>query len=466
LAANFIIEPQRESPLAREVDVLVAGGGIAGCFAAIAAARSGARALIIERFGALGGNMGPGLIQGGSLIYFASIAGGAPALTREFWRRMEALRGPNAVSNSREAAAASYAITKMLLEAGGEMMLSARACDPLVEGQAVAGLFVETKSGRRAIRARVVIDATGEADIAARAAAPMFHPGDPVSDEVERAIEKLKPEFSNWSSAEDGRFRGTTNMGCGFQIAGIDWARAVAHEQAGNALPLGPGQNLAYEQVEVKGIGLVSLLAVDSRPPKLPKGRFHPPDRSGELLEGRLEVNGPIDAGNAEHISALELRSRMFLFETVERLRASVPGFEQAYLLQVAPYLHSRGGTCIDGEYFVSAVDMLNRSRFDDVVFVATLVDDAGAEIGPRCDVPYRAMLPRGMDGLIAVGRSASHRRLLRTRPNAMLFGIAGGAAAAIATQTHTTPKTLDVKVLQRRLLSEGVHLGDCELGR
>ena len=281
MPANIIIEPQREIPVIREVDVLIAGGGIAGCFAAITAARSGVRTLLIERFGALGGNMGPGLIQGGSLIYFQSISGGPPNLTREFWGRMEILRGEKVVSNSREASAASYAITKMLLEAGGEVVLSARASDPIVEGKTVTGLLVETKSGRRAIRAKVVIDATGEADLPARAGAPMFHPGEPVSDEIAHAIKKLKPEFPNWGSAEDGRFRGTTNMGCGFQIAGIDWARALAHEQAGNDLPLGPGQNLAYEQVEIKGIGLVSLLATDHRPPKLPPGRFSPPQRGG-----------------------------------------------------------------------------------------------------------------------------------------------------------------------------------------
>ena len=87
------VNEQLQTPVAREVDVLVAGGGIAGCFAAITAARMGARTLVVDRFGQLGGNMGPGLIAGGTLVYFGSIVGGKPSLVKEFLKRVADLHG-------------------------------------------------------------------------------------------------------------------------------------------------------------------------------------------------------------------------------------------------------------------------------------------------------------------------------------------------------------------------------------
>ena len=451
------VTEERKTAVARVVDVLVAGGGIAGCFAAIAAARMGAQTLVIDRFGQLGGNMGPGLIAGGSLEYFGSIIGGKPTLVKEFLKRVAATRGRNS-GNVRKAGAASFVATSMLLEAGAEIMLSTYLCDPIVSDGTVQGVFIENKSGRRAILARTVLDASGEADVAARAGAPMFRATDVVSPAILDAMAQLKPRFPKWSGAELSRFCGLPSFGCGYQIAGIDGARAKAFQDSEDSTSV--DETFPRER-ELDGLGTISF----SPSPGQVAATCDP---GSELLEGRLEARPEMevgkvktDPGNGDHMSKLELHARLFLFEVVQRLRGSVPGFERAYLAQVAPYLHCRGGTCIDGEYFVTAIDMLNGSRFDDVIFVPALVDDHGRQIGLSCDVPYRSMLPQRLDGLLAIGRSASHRRLLRTRPNCMVYGIVAGTAAAMAAHDGTTARTVDMPVLQQHLLDGGVHLGD-----
>ncbi len=451
------VTEQRRTPVAREVDVLVAGGGIAGCFAAITAAQMGARTMVVDRFGQLGGNMGPGLIAGGTLAYFGSIVGGPPALTKEFLRRVAGLRG-HSRGNVHKASAASYVATKMLVDADAEITLSTFLCDPIVSDGTVKGAFIENKSGRQAILSKTVLEASGEADVAARAGAPMFRAPDVVSQDILDAMEKLKPQFPKWSGAELSRFCGLPSLGCGYQVAGIEGARAREFLDSGeNDLGADPFQ----QEREIDGLGVVYF---SPSPSQIAAGC----GAESKLLQGRLEVKNEtevgkvkIDAGNGDHISKLELHARLYMFEVVEQLRTSVPGFEKAYLAQLGPYLHCRGGTCIDGEHFVTAIDMLNRSRFDDVIFVPALVDDHGRQIGPNCDAPYRSMVPKGLDGLLAIGRSASHRRLLRTRPNAMLYGIAAGAAAAIAAQDDTTARTVDMKTLQRYLLDARVFLGD-----
>ena len=451
------VNEQLQTPVAREVDVLVAGGGIAGCFAAITAARMGARTLVVDRFGQLGGNMGPGLIAGGTLVYFGSIVGGKPSLVKEFLKRVADLHGRSS-RNVRKAGAASYVATKMLLDAGGEILLSTYLCDPIVSDGKVKGLFIENKSGRQAILARTVLDASGEADVSARAGAPMFRATDVVSQEILDAMEKLQPQFPEWSGPEVSRFCGLPSFGCGYQIAGVDGERARKFLDGADIESVGEQFN---QERELEGIGTVFF---SPSPRNIAAGC----EVGTDLLEGRLEAKNEMevgkimtDPGNGDHISMLELHVRLYMFEVVEQLRASVPGFESAYLAQVGPYFHCRGGTCIDGEYFVTAIDMLNCSRFDDAIFIAALVDDHGRHIMPNCDVPYRSMLPKELDGILAIGRSASHRRLLRTRPNCMLYGIAAGTAAAMAAQDNTTARTVNMKTLQAHLVDAGIFLGD-----
>ena len=455
-----------------DYDVTIAGCGIAGTFAAITAARQGAHTLVIDRFGMIGGNMGPGYMQGGGLVYFGSIAGGPPNLVREFHERMAQHRSApagavpwdrepdispeigtqmmaaGAAAWDQEPTVASFVASQMLSEAGVTPLLSAYASDPIIMDGRVVGLHVETVSGRVEVKPKVTIDATGEAAVAARAGCPMLRPGDARSKEVLDAIEQMKPSYPNFGGAEMAKVMGIPSMGGYVLVAGVDSDAYEAHLAKGGKPCVVGDLDFSRRTEHIDGVGEIEF--------QLNRGKAS----AGALAGLRLEIKNVPDAGDARVLSELEFRSRMFCFETVQLMRKHTPGCERAYLVFVSPFLGCRGGTCIDGEYPLTAADMAASRRFDDVIYVAQLVTDKGKPTGNQCDVPYRVLLPKGVDGLLCAGRSASHRRLLRTRPNCMLQGIAAGTAAALAVETKTTPKSLNRRELQRRLTQQGVFLG------
>ena len=452
-------------------DIVVAGAGVAGTFAAVAAARAGAKTRVIERFGMVGGNMGPGYMQGGSLVYFGSIRGGPTDLVREFHGRLAKRRAPMPVpwdnetdieesvgarmmrlgvtAWDQEPAIASYVASKMMEEAAVDFILSAYVADPILEDGAIKGVFVETVSGRVAVHAKVVIDATGEAAVAARAGCPMLRPGDARPQETLDAIERMKKDYPHFGGAEMAKLMGTPSMGAYVLVAGVDSDAYGAHLQAEGSPCRADGHDLSRRTETIPGVGAVEF--------QLNRGKASAPGVAGL----RLEIKNVPDAGDAEVLSRLEFRARLFCFETVQLMREHTPGCGNAYLVFVSPFLGCRGGTCIDGEYQLTAADMAADRRFDDVIYGSQLVTDDGRPAAHCCDVPYRVLLPRNVDGLLCVGRSASHRRLLRTRPSCMLQGQAAGMAAALSLETAATPKTLDTRELQRRLVEAGFHLGD-----
>ena len=424
-----------------QADVVVAGCGVAGTFAALAAARSGLRTVVVERFGMVGGNMGPGYLQGGSLTYDASIAGGLnTTLAREFLDRLSALRAGAPATYDREASAASHVAGKMLIEAGVVPLLSAYAGDPVVEDGLFRALRVETASGARLVRARVLIDATGEAAVAARAGCPMLRPDDPRSPEELDAIERIKPMYPEFSGAEVARFMGVPSMG-GYALIGgatqpVEGVSRDQYDSLRRVLtpPSGRQIDVHFSAGKCSVPGLAAL---------------------------RVEIKNVADASDADFLGWLELHARAAVFEAVEQMRRELPGWRQACLVMFSPFLGSRGGTCIRGGHVFDARDVLARRRFEDVIYVMALVDDAGEQIGVECDVPWRILVPQGIDGILCVGRGASQRRLLRTRPNCILQGHAAGLAAAVARQAGRSIRSVSMPDLQRRLLREGFHLGD-----
>ena len=450
-AAEFVIEPEKRIPVVYDVDVAVAGGGVSGVFAAIAAARSGARTVLIERFGSVGGTGGPGLNPGGGvqkpgpwkgtsdyphIWIYPEIAG----IPREFGQRLEKLRtGPR--NRLELSSTLSYLGLKMLEEAGVHLLLSTYAADPIMEGSTVQGIFVENKSGRQAVKAKVVIDATGEADVARRAGAPILYPK---------------------KSYHDLDGHAPTGMGVWAYIGGVDWKQYNDAIDSG-----GPDAEPEFSPHSIGDLAQVVLTKSSDRLTALVKDRGQVFDTAGLKIQ-LVRPHGRVDAGDGLHISRLETETRLYTYEVVELLKREVPGCENVYLLTIAAFLGARGGPCILGEYTLTQADCLKGRRFEDVV---GLYGDAQA-LRQTCiqegeckwvDVPYRVMVPRRIDGLLAVGRSASGipDTLLRTREAVRHMGQVGGMAAALAVQRGIRPRDLDVKELQKRLLGEGFYLGD-----
>lgn len=477
---SFVTEPEKRIPVAYDVDVAVAGAGVSGVFAAIASARNGARTVIIERFGSVGGNIGPGMIVNGHMIsgqphpavgYESTVYPGLVGIAKEFIQRYAALGGgslPPYTKGERNYAAdsgvASYLALKMLEESGVRLMLSTQIADPILEGNRVRGLFVENKSGRRAVLAQVVIDATGEADVARRTEAPILYP---------------KTSYH----AVDGH--APTGMGLYYLLGGVDWARyeaslkdartteediawgnkTLGEKLTGTFLHVLPFLKMAYEKGEYDPRRTVSLgearvgITVSGVRKIGVQGVA-----AGQAAPDRVEE---LEASDGLHISALEAGLRAFIFETTLFWKRYVPGFEDSCLLCIAPFLGSRGGPCIEGEYTLTMDDCRAGRRFDDVLYLygefRALRYTCEQGECKWTDFPYRVMLPKKIEGLLAVGRSASGipDTLLRNRMAAKVMGQACGTAAAMAAAKGISPKKLDIRELQGALLDAGFYLGD-----
>jgi hypothetical protein len=486
MSSQDSVTVSKSVPVIAQVDVLVVGSGIAGSTAAVTAARSGAKTMVVDRFGYPGGNMGPGLIGGApNLELPESMAEqGMPGIPGEFVRRCEAYAKGQLLNHYfRDANIVSHVWLEMMQESGVELLFNTYAGDPIMEGNRVKGLLVESKSGTQAILAKVVVDATGDADVGARAGAPvdsgasLFNPGMYLAiGNVD--IETYEMEVARVEPGKDD----------------VRWAKdlgALVGKRLEHLKPLIPYYRRAWESGEyrfLKDIGdrwtilldhgiFASVSGVQVVPDPIRRGRYG-------ILGALVGVWGPWDDGNAETsgsaqvMNMLEMNCRMFAFETVQFCVRRLPGFKDAYLHFVSPYFHARGGRSIVSEHPITRVDIDKEPLKDDVVFIAdehtiprrpdgkvTGAEVYGYKQRRTFDFPYRQLLPRKVEGLLAAGRSAIIQPpVMRVRWMVFLMGQAAGVAAALAAKRNLIPRELDVKELQRVLHVEyQVPLGDRE---
>ncbi len=439
---EHVERPASKIPVVYDVDVAVAGGGISGMLAAIAAGRLGAKTLVVEPFGCLGGNMGPGMFAGGSLHLALqnpeAFKNGLGGLPQEFNERVTDGEKRNVGTNKfRDSKKVPYVATVMLEEAGVEILLSSLVVDVITEGNKVCGIFVENKSGTLAIKSKVVVDCTGTADIADRAGAPV------------------------------AELAQNPSMGSFFAVDGVDGKKYVEAKEAlgelGNDDKLWMAQHgvesphfmpwarEAWESGEFEISQVVGDFAVLDLSPM-------PVKVETTVFSCRTRVNGNFHPGDGLALSKIQQRMWPFLYEFVCFLNNRVPGFEDAGLSVVSPYFQARGGKSIDSEYMLTHDDVKKGARFDDLMF--TYYDDKIFVEG-GCDVPYRMIIPKGVDGLIAAGRSAMKRGpQFRQRYCAQLMGQAAGVAAALSAQHDVAPRDLDTRTLQKALYETGSEMG------
>ncbi len=476
-----ITEPAKQIPVVADVDVVVAGAGVSGVFAGIAAARAGARTVVIDRFGNVGGNIGPGMIVNGGMLagsphrdvgHERTVYPGSYGIAREFIHRYAELGGgglqpyqESPADRAGDASIASYLAQRMLEEAGATLLLSTTVADPAMDDNRVCGVFVENKSGRGAVLAHVVIDGTGEADVAKRAGAPMLYP---------------KAEYHE----VDGH--SPTGTGLFFLVGGVDWNRYL------RAMDETPTESEDYRwAVETLGEGgaaksraVLAPLRAAYKSGEYRLGRtvtlngaeigisatFSGPIRNSDTVQGRCapdRTREELDIGNGEHVSILEAATRGEIFEMWHFWKRHAPGFENSSLLCIAPFFGARGGPCIEGDYTLTMDDCRAGKLFDDVIYrygefraLRWTAEHGGVK---WVDVPYRVMLPKGIDGLLCTGRSASGKpdTLLRNRWAVKIMGEACGRAAALAVESRVSPRDVNRKQLQECLLDAGFYLGD-----
>src|SRR5215467_3586794 len=417
-------------------DVVVVGGGPTGFAAAIAAARLGVKVTLVERYPYLGG-----LASGGMVLVLDDMTNGEeitctgicmemiermaqlglcvypPVSERrqdwDAWRkwsrwgvfdfRAQVKPQPIVFAAAFDPDGWKRAANDMVEDAGIELRLHSWFSQSIVENGHITGVVCETKAGPEAVLGTIVIDTTGDLDVAAAAGAPFAH----------------------------GSYIVTTV----FRLGGVDTEEA---ERFRFAEP----ENFHELDRQVKR--LIGG-AWDHWWLKTP-------------LPGVVWCNCPhmtgLDGLKVEDLTKAEMQGRKYIGALIDYIRNHMPGFERCYLVDVAPQTGVRQTRLLEGEYVVDKEDLSQRTRFADTV-----------ARGRDYTTPYRAMLPRGLENLLVAGRhysaTPSAQKISREIPPCMAMGEAAGVAAAMALEMGGRVRDIDVKSLQRKLRAQGADPGD-----
>ncbi|MEZ5658627.1 MAG: FAD-dependent oxidoreductase [Burkholderiaceae bacterium] len=433
-------EPSRDLPIYRRCDVLVVGGGPAGTAAAAAAAREGADVCLLERYNHLGGLSTGGLViwidrmtdwQGQPVIRgFAeelfdrlppdAVAGPAPedwgsrdpAKAHHWSFRTAAYHGVVTWSPTIDPERLKLISQDIVKERGVRLVYHAWASVPIVEEGRVTGVAFESKSGRQAIMAGVVIDATGDGDIFARA-----------GGEDERDFE-----------ADDVHH--CINTAC--LMGGVDMNRFVAFRANE------PEKFSAFMQGGREACGLFERAFVSWRNDV---ALFMGPRQSGW---SGLDV---------DDLTEVDIRSREAMPRMVEYYRAHAPGFENAFLMLSAPQVGVRHSRRVLGVSRVTRAQWPTAMVHPDEIGVTPSVNPKW----PNISIPYGALVPARLDGILAPGRHVScdpnSHGFMREIPQCWVTGQAAGVAAAVAVSQGVLPREVDMARVQRALRAQGVFL-------
>ena len=411
-------EPARDTPIADCTEVVVAGGGPGGVAAAISAAREGADTLLVERSAVLGGMATSGLMTSFNgfrnehppdqlqsvkgiaqeIVLDLALLHGVSGRTShgDFTRKLHQGDIPYAIGFDPEIL--KYLLFKMCREAGVRLMLHTQVCESFVEDNTIRGIIVENKSGRQGIEGKIIVDATGDGDVAARAGAPYRQP-----------------------------------------------AKTGEHMM---------GMSLMYRVANVQ-------------PDRFDQGKY-----VGVVVDNTMTGWGPgvggRDGTDARDLTEAEIEVRERIFDVVDGLHTR-PGFEDCYLMQTAETIGVRETRHIEGEYVITEADAVEGRHFDDVVAISS--NPIPGYYGKRFffdhegfHVPYRSLVPLKIENLVLAGRCISAEQVpfqsARSMAPLMAISQASGTAAALCTKHNTTPRKLDVSLLQKRLIAQGAELG------
>lgn len=432
---EYYMEASREFPIIDKVDVVVLGAGPAGVGAALAAAREGVKTVLIEQSSDVGGVATSGLMS----HWTGHTKGG---IYEEILERTHHTYGPNPKLSAEEMKIfidheyLKTTLLEMLTDAGVEILLNTMACLPATHGQLVKGVIIENKSGRQAILSKIVIDCTGDGDIAARAGAEYV-----------------------LGRQEDHSMQPVTLMA---QVGGVELEKIQyvnAFEET-YQIPEGDIQSVARKYIDA------------------PAGHalIYPSVFPGVVTLNMTNVTG-VDGTNSEELSRAYIRCRRQLTEIMEFLIGHVPGFEHSYLLKSAAQIGVRETRHFKGLYTLTKEDILAARVFEDwVVTKAHFNFDVHNITGAGLDetgcqqkftqekgytIPYRCLVPEKIDGLLLAGRNISGTHMAHSNYRAMPIcanmGQAAGVAAALCAKALIIPRKLPIKQLQARLAELGV---------
>jgi hypothetical protein len=407
---NTIFEPSRELPVIAEPDVVVVG------------ARNGAETLLVERYGYLGG-----MATGTQVIYIDLMADSEKqiifGIPQEVIERSMVLGGvtwrKGTINPNIDAEIHKFVANEMVESSGVQMLLHTWAVNSIVEDNAMKGVITESKSGRQAILAKTVVDATGDGDIAA---------------------------FSGAEYTEEVLPITVMNRVGGVDIDEVNRFRTENPETYTRFL-----EQLYKMKVLI--------------PPSVTRkwrigSNWRPTGRENVIYCHWASFIG-CDAIKAEDLTYCEIEGRKKIMKALDFFKKNVPGFEKAYLIDVCPQIGTRRSRLITGEYVLTIDDLKQQTRFMDNIATCPVSNSTADAF----QIPYRCLIPKGIDNLLVAGRcistDAESQVVTREIGPCMAMGQAVGSAAALSVKKGRTPRSLieNVSLLQDVLINQGVNL-------
>lgn len=458
------IKTEINCAITKEVDVLVIGGGPAGFSAALSAARQGAKTAIVERYAFLGGMMTAGqvillplwliaenfleeraLVEGVAKEYIDEmIKHGAtidPNLALKLYDEEKPVVPDCPAWTYFDLELTKIVMQRKLLEAGCDLLIHTKFVDVMKENDKVTGAYVATKDGLEAIKAKVVIDATGDADVASRAGVPFAQ------------------DFENPLPAT-----------LCFYMGNVDLDRIHAY------LKEDPGYR---KKLEEAGIELSEKKALKEFPTSIANYYNHLPTEELKveyrqmMRESEIQVKGldmfKVNIANKDDYNRCEIELREKILNLSQFLIENIPGFEKAHISNVSTQLGTRESRRITGYSQVSINDLNQGTIFEDGICKslkgAWLLEEMRKQ--KPFDIPYRALLPREVDGLLVAGRCISIDAMAakpfgpRDIITCMGTGEAAGIAAAMAVEGELSVRDVNTDILREKLKESGANISE-----
>ncbi|MCE7985385.1 MAG: FAD-dependent oxidoreductase [Caldilinea sp. CFX5] len=444
--------PAQTIPVIAETDVLVVGSGPGGLSAAISSARAGVETMLIERYGCFGGNLTHVGVEGIGW-YRRPETVDVEGIGIEFEQRAKAHQAsydePQSISQGIQAELFKVLADNWVQEAGVKPLLHATAVDVLRDGNAVTGLVIQSKSGRHAILAKRIVDATGDADIATLVGAP-------VRKTPKEEMMAVTVMFS-CSGVNKARFLDYVREN---PMRYMDWGKEWAIQTDGKEDDLfSPYLDEPFEQARQTGLIPPGLKSIG--------GTWSGISDAGDATYLNMVHMGGYDGTDLWDLTRGEIEGRRQAMLAIRALQHFAPGFEKAGLRNFGMTLGIRDTRKIIGRYNLSEQDVRHQARFDDAIGIfPEFIDGYGLLILPTTGryfhLPYGALVPQGVDNLLVAGRAIAGDKISHASVRNMMCctvtGQGAGVAAAVSVKQGVTTAAVKVPAVQAELTRQGVR--------
>jgi hypothetical protein len=448
-----INQAARAVPVIAETDVLVVGSGPGGLAAAVAAARTGVDTLVVERFGCLGGNI--------TVVGVESIAWyrrertiDSEGIGIEFEQRAKSMGAtspePQSKSEAINADMFKYVADRLVAEAGVRPLLHAVATDVIMDGKQIIGVTVHSKAGPGAILAKRVVDASGDADLAAYSGAPYHKTAreDMLPVTVMFSVSGVdKKRFLDYVAANPSKYK--------------DWGKNWDIQKGGSEDELfSPYLEKPFDQARESGVIPAGMKSIG--------GTWSTITDSGEATYLNMIHLTGIDGTDVWDLTKAEIDGRSQALQAITALNHYAPGFEKAKLRTYGMTLGVRDTRKIFGRYDLTEQDVRNQARFDDSIGIfPEFIDGYGVLVLPTTGryfhIPYRSLVPLQIENLLVAGRCIAGDKISHASVRSMMCctvtGQGAGVAAALSIKDGVQAGDVGVARLQAELRRQGVRL-------